>query len=232
MMSTMRTNFVNFTTSTCANDVDDAWFKACYSSDEESVESCNSSTSSTSNSWADCDDEMDFSVLPDLGEDNLPIALLNKAAQQNDTSIFDDAPEEPVEGDNPFAKYLFNPEASVFVPKVRKTTTRKKATKVFTNGQPRNGHPEFTIFVKGFSYQVSADDLELFFSAAGCVTKVAAPKDSRGRSRRIAWITFEDEQAFHRGLEMHGQKLTRTLSGKTIDCTLRIAEATSNARRR
>ena len=53
------------------------------------------------------------SVLPDLGEDNLPIALLNKAAQQNDESIFDDVPEEPVEDENSFAAYSFNPEASV-----------------------------------------------------------------------------------------------------------------------
>jgi len=206
----MEANVVNFTYAANEITVDSAWYRSCDSSDEDS--------SSASLSWADLDsddEEMDFSVPLVLGD----IEAAVRAAKRKQSAP-EVAPEVTVVEQEVFTSVL-NSQAASFVPR------RRKATKVFTNAKPHNGHPEFTIFVKGFSYRVSADDLELFFSPCGQVTKVAAPKDSRGRSRRIAWITFADDASFQDALLMHGKKLTRTLSGKTVDCTLRVSEAQS-----
>jgi len=230
MMSTMKADFdflpiINETTI-----VDNSWYRSC---DSDSDSSSSADSSSTSFSWADLDsddEEMDFSKPLVLGD--IDAAL--RASKRKEGTVSEEtqemySPREPLveiiepvtqEPEQSFYSTL-NSKAATFVPR------RRKATKVFTNGKPQNGHPEFTIFVKGFSYRVTADDLEIFFSPCGYVTKVAAPKDSRGRSRRIAWISFADEEAFEAALTMHGQKLTRTLSGKTVDCTLRVSVAQS-----
>lgn len=216
MMSTMKADYVNYTSVDNETIVDSAWYRSCDSDSDSSSE-----TSSTSFSWADLDsddEEMDFSMPLVLGDIDAAV----KASQRTEVVVEEPAQEiVEVEVEAPGSFSCLNSQAATFVPQ------RRKATKVFTNGKPQNGHPEFTIFVKGFSYRVSADDLEIFFSPCGYVTKVAAPKDSRGRSRRIAWITFADEDSFQAALTMHGQKLTRTLSGKTVDCTLRVCEAQS-----
>jgi len=226
MMSTMKADYVNYASVANETIVDSAWYRSCDSDSDSSSE-----TSSTSFSWADLDsddEEMDFSMPLVLGDIDAAV----RASQRKEEEVVVEEPAQEiveVEVEAPSSFSILNSEAATFVPRRRQATqdVRAPATKVFTNGKPQNGHPEFTIFVKGFSYRVSADDLEIFFSPCGYVTKVAAPKDSRGRSRRIAWITFADEDSFQAALTMHGQKLTRTLSGKTVDCTLRVCEAQS-----
>lgn len=217
MMSTMKADFVNFTSVNNENIVDSAWYRSCDSDTDSS-----SSSEATSLSWADLDsddEEMDFSVPLVLGDIEAALRAAERKRIAATQPVQEEIVSRPVVEEQLVSK--LNSQATEFVPTVR----RRKATKVFTNGKPQNGHPDFTIFVKGFSYRVTADDLEIFFSPCGYVTKVAAPKDSRGRSRRIAWISFADEESFRNALTMHGEKLTRTLSGKTVDCTLRVSEA-------
>lgn len=65
-----------------------------------------------------------------------------------------------------------------------------------------------TVFVKGFDYEVSKDTLYKYFSTCGDITNIALPRcRKRGRSRRLAWITFDTANAVEAALRCDGSVL-------------------------
>lgn len=67
-----------------------------------------------------------------------------------------------------------------------------------------------TIFVKSLKYQVTKDHLANFFMENGCgaIQNIALPRSRKtGRSRRIAWVTFESDDGAERALSLNGATL-------------------------
>jgi len=67
-----------------------------------------------------------------------------------------------------------------------------------------------TIFVKSLKYQVTKDHLANFFMENGCgaIQNIALPRSRKtGRSRRIAWVTFQSDEGAEMALKLNGQTL-------------------------
>jgi len=72
----------------------------------------------------------------------------------------------------------------------------------------RANQRENTVFIKGFKYQVTKTDLREFFAECGEVTKVVMPRSRKtGRSRRIAWVTFSNQEGVQEAIKKNGETL-------------------------
>lgn len=69
---------------------------------------------------------------------------------------------------------------------------------------------EYTIFVKGLHYHVTADDLKAYFGSCGRIVNLWLPRERlRNRIKRLAWIEFSSPDSANKALLMDKASLPK-----------------------